>query len=65
MNTIDNDPKLVLDVNEVAALLGVGRTFVYHLINTHRLPVIKLGRLTKIPRWAVEEFVGMSSNRAA
>lgn len=49
--------KRLLDVREVAAILGCGRTYVYELIGTRALPTIKLGRLTRIPVGAVDEFV--------
>lgn len=65
MNAEDWGGRLVLDVNEVAALLGVGRSFVYHLINTGQLPIVKLGRLTRIPKAAIEDFVAASSSRRA
>ncbi len=49
--------KLLLDVKEVASLLGCGRTYVYGMIQRGELPVVKLGRLTRVPRRAVEEYV--------
>lgn len=49
--------KLLLDVGEVASLLGCGRTLVYGMIQRGELPVVKLGRLTKVPRCAVEQYV--------
>ncbi len=58
--TVASDPALskrLLDVREVASLLGCGRTYVYELIGSHDLPAIKLGRLTRIPLGAVDEFV--------
>ncbi|MHB1526452.1 MAG: helix-turn-helix domain-containing protein [Candidatus Dormibacteria bacterium] len=52
--------KLLLDVNEVASLLGCGRTYVYGMIQRGELPVVKLGRLTKVPRLAVDEYVDVA-----
>ena len=49
--------KLLLDVKEVASVLGCGRTYVYGMIQRGELPVVKLGRLTRIPVRAVAEFV--------
>lgn len=48
--------RLLLDVREVALLLGCGRTYVYGMIQRGELPVVKLGRLTRIPRRAVEHL---------
>jgi excisionase family DNA binding protein len=49
--------KRLLDVREVAVVLGCGRTYVYELIGSGALPVVKLGRLTRIPIGAVDEFI--------
>lgn len=49
--------RLLLNVNEVASLLGCGRTYVYGMIQRGELPAVKLGRLTKVPRCAVEQYV--------
>ena len=49
--------RLLLDVREVGEQLGCGRTLVYQLIARGELPVVKLGRLTRIPASALETFV--------
>ena len=49
--------KLLLNVKEVASLLGCGRTYVYGMIQRGELPVVKLGRLTRIPACALIDFV--------
>ena len=49
--------RLLLNVNEVASLLGCGRTYVYGMIQRGELPVVKLGRLTRVPMSELEEFV--------
>jgi len=49
--------RLLLNVNEVASLLGCGRTYVYGMIQRGELPIMKLGRLTRVPRFAVEDYV--------
>lgn len=50
-------PKLLLDVREVGEALGCGKTYVYDLIARGELPTVKLGRLTRIPAFALAEFV--------
>lgn len=52
--------KLLLNVNEVASLLGCGRTYVYGMIQRGELPVVKLGRLTRIPASSVADIVTRS-----
>ena len=49
--------KLLLNVNEVASALGCGRTYVYGMIQRGELPVVKLGRLTRIQVSTLAEFV--------
>ena len=48
---------VLLDVAEVAARLGVGRSFVYELLQHGDLEYCKLGARTKIPIDAVDGYV--------
>lgn len=58
MNTDRESPqRILLTVREVAFVLGCGRTLVYDLISSRQLPVVKVGRLTRVPRAAVDTFV--------
>ena len=56
--------KLLLDVNEVASLLGCGRTYVYGMIQRGELPVVKLGRLTRIPAASLADVVARELARS-
>jgi excisionase family DNA binding protein len=49
--------KLLLDVHEAASVLGCRRTFLYGMIQRGELPVVKLGRLTRIPAAALDQYV--------
>lgn len=49
--------RLVLTVAEAASLLGVGRNHLYTLINEGQIPHIRFGRLIKIPRSALEDWL--------
>jgi excisionase family DNA binding protein len=53
----DSRRRTLLTVFEVAAMLGCGRTLVYDLIGSRELPVVKVGRLTRVPVAAVDDFV--------
>lgn len=53
----DSPRRTLLKVQEVALMLGCGRTLVYDLIGSRQLPVVKIGRLTRIPVAAVDDFV--------
>ena len=50
---------MLLDVRQVAARLGCGRTLVFELIARGELPVVKLGRLTRIPESALRDFIAL------
>lgn len=49
----------VLDVPQAARLLGIGRTLAYELIRTNQwpTPVIRMGRLIKIPSGPIMELM--------
>lgn len=44
-------------VEEAAKALGIGRTFVFHLIKQGQLKAVKIGRRTLIPVREVEDFL--------
>jgi excisionase family DNA binding protein len=49
--------KLLLRVEEVAELLGVGRTRVYQLIREGELASIKIDGSRRVPTTAVEQYL--------
>ena len=59
----------VLDVPQAARLLGIGRTLAYELVRTDQwpTPVLRVGRLIKIPSRPLIELVstGYRTNTAA
>jgi excisionase family DNA binding protein len=57
-------PVVLLSVRDVCAALQCGRTFVYDLLQKGELRAIKLGRLTRISRAVLEEFIARSEGRA-
>lgn len=48
---------LLLKVSEVAALLRVSQNLVYELVAQGQLPVIRLGRVIRVPRTALERWI--------
>jgi len=54
--------KLLLDVREVGEALGIGRTYVYDLINRGELHVVKLGRLTRVQVSELERYITEKSH---
>lgn len=53
---IDDLPEL-LRVEEVAAVLGIGRGTVYSLVASKELRCVRLGRLVRVPRSALAALV--------
>ncbi len=56
---------ILLSPEQVAQILGIGRTFVFALIANGRLKSIKLGRRRLIPRAEVEAFIASEQDRQA
>jgi excisionase family DNA binding protein len=50
-------PRLLLTIEEAAELLGCGRTLMYDLVRRREVRTIKLGRLRRIPREAIDDFI--------
>ncbi len=57
--------RLLLRVQDVCRLLDVGRSTVYELIARGELPVIRIGRLVRVPRPALEEWIVKNTSGAA
>ena len=51
----------ILDVYTVAIMLCVGRNRIYELLDSGELKGIRIGRVWKIPKEAVEEFIRTGS----
>jgi excisionase family DNA binding protein len=48
---------IMLTPEEAFRVLGIGRTYGYRLIKNGTLPSVKLGRLRRVPRHALEAWV--------
>ena len=57
MKELNPAAKLLYDVNEVAELLGLGRSKLYSYVQSGQLRSIKVGRRRKVPADAVSEFI--------
>jgi excisionase family DNA binding protein len=56
-------PSAVFDLVEAARLLGVGRTLAYQLVRDGKwpTPVVRMGRLIKIPKKPLLDYLGADS----
>ena len=53
----------LLRVNEVAQILGLGRTTTYELIRTRVIPSIRLGKTLRVPEKALREYIEKNTCR--
>ena len=47
----------LLRAEEAAHLLGIGRTKIYEMIARGEVPALRIGRLVRVPRHALEEWI--------
>jgi excisionase family DNA binding protein len=59
------DGRLLLRAEEVAELLGIGRSKVWQMIWSGELPVIRMGKLVRIPRSRLEAWIESNVDAAA
>jgi excisionase family DNA binding protein len=61
---VDAPRKLLVSVNEAAQMLSVGRSLVYKLVLSQQVQSVKIGRVRRIPVFALEAFIARQSGRA-
>ena len=54
---LNGSGQLLYSVEEAAGLLGIGRTYMFHLLATGEIDSLKIGRRRKIPREAVGGYI--------
>ena len=52
---------LVLRVEELMPILGIGRNTAYELVRCGQIRSVKVGRQIRVPKDAVTEFLGAKS----
>ena len=50
--------KALLTVSDLAQILNCGKTKARELINNRQIETVRIGRLVRLEREAVEEFIG-------
>ena len=51
------DKRAVMSIEELMSYLDIGKTTAYRLIRSGEIKVFKIGRIYKIPRKSVEEYL--------
>ena len=54
--------ELVYTLDEAAKALGIGRNHMRELVNSGRIPAVKLGKGRKIPKAVLDEWLRDESN---
>jgi excisionase family DNA binding protein len=57
--------RMLLRVEEVARMLGIGRSTVFEMIGRRELPVLRIGRLVRVPRHALDEWIAERTELSA
>jgi excisionase family DNA binding protein len=56
-NTETHETDYLMSPDEVRQLLGLGRTYTYRLLATGAIPSVRIGRLRKVRRSDLEQFI--------
>lgn len=54
--------KITLNVNEVAELLGISKSFVYQLVGAGELPAIRLGKRILFTKERIMDYIEQACN---
>lgn len=57
--------RALLRAEEVARLLGIGRSKTYELIASGELPSLRIGRLVRVPRHALDRWIADHTEQRA
>lgn len=52
-----NDPNELLSIEELCNILSIGRNAAYTLLKEQKIKAFRIGRVWKISRLAVEDFI--------
>ena len=59
------DDVLLLTVPEAARLLRIGRNLAYELVARREIPSVRLGRVIRVPRASLEQWIDAESQGSA
>ncbi len=54
MTNIENE---LITVEELCSILSIGRNAAYTLLNENKIKAFRIGKVWKIPRLAINEFI--------
>lgn len=62
---VDGTVRELVRAEEVAIVLGVGRSKVFEMLRAGELPVVRLGRSVRIPRRALDRWIEQRTEHSA
>lgn len=54
--------RLVMEIDELCEILGIGKNTAYQLLNDQEIDAFKVGTVWKIPKKSVEEYIDRKCN---
>lgn len=48
--------RVLLTVEEAAQQLGIGKTLMWRLVGNHEIESVRIGRLRRVPRSAIDDY---------
>ena len=54
---MDNSAQTIYSVSELADYLMIGKNAAYELLKHNKIKSFKVGRIHKIPLWAINEYI--------
>jgi excisionase family DNA binding protein len=61
---VAHDVRTVLTIEEVAALLRIGRTGAYEAARRGELPIVRIGRRMLVPRAALDKLLNGAADES-
>ena len=55
--TMNNESKELITIEELCKVLSIGRNTAYRLLNENKITAFRIGKIWKIPKIAVKEFI--------
>lgn len=54
---MNNKSKDLITIEELCSLLSIGRNTAYRLLNENKIKAFRIGKVWKIPKMAIEDFI--------
>ena len=54
---MNNETKELITIEELCNTLSIGRNTAYRLLNENKIKAFRIGKVWKIPKMAVDEFI--------